>query len=305
MNTLYTLENKHWQVGILPQTGASLAFGRIRYNGVWVDVLRPTAPDAYDSASRCSSFIMLPWTNRIRAGQFQFAGSDYALKTASDDGTARHGDVRGRIWEVEEAHPRSLRLSFDSSAHLNVNFPFAFSAVVEYSLEKKDFSLRLTLRNEDSRAMPGGFGHHPYFVRPGGVNTPHLQIPCEQYFDLPADLLPVDAPKPIIPRLDFRQMQPLADTPLNDLLTGRTGDDPVRLVYPAWETEIAMYYDALFQHVLVYVPAGSDSLAIEPMTMATDGFNLLTRQIAGNGVFVLQPGEARTAAVRLHVRALS
>jgi aldose 1-epimerase len=302
MTVVQTIENQHWQVGIVPETGAGIAFGRIRYNGVWVDVLRPTAEADYGNSSKNSSFIMLPWANRIRDGKFTFEGQSYQLETTKDDGTARHGDVRKRIWEVEETHSQALRLSFDSSAHLNVNFPFAFSAQVEYTVEKRDFIIRLLLRNDDTRAMPGGFGHHPYFVRPGGTNTPHLQVPCDRYFELPPDYMPVTPPSDIIPRLDFRMTRPVEDDNLNDLLTGRMGDDPVRLVYPAWETEIVMSYDALFQHILIYTPANEASIAIEPMTMASDGFNLMAKGIAGHGTFVLQPGESQEAVMSLHVK---
>src|SRR5262245_42560032 len=150
MTALHTIENKHWQIGIVPETGAGIAFGRIRYNGVWVDVFRPTAEADYGNSSKNSSFIMLPWANRIRAGKFTFDGQSYQLETTPDDGTARHGDVRKRIWEVEEAHSKTIRLSFDSSAHLNTNFPFAFSAVVEFTVEKKDFIIRLMLHNNDT-----------------------------------------------------------------------------------------------------------------------------------------------------------
>jgi aldose 1-epimerase len=304
MTALHTIENKHWQVGIVPETGASIAFGRIRYNGVWVDVLRPTPEADYDNSSQCSSFIMLPWANRIRDGKFTFEGENYTMETTPDDGTARHGDVRKRIWQVEETHSSAIRLSFDSSAHLNINFPFDFSALVEYMVEKKDFIIRLTLRNEDVRPMPGGFGHHPYFVRPDGVNTPHLQVPCERYFELPPDFMPVAPPAELPARLDFRHLRPVETTNLNDLLTGRQGDNPVRLVYPAWETELLMHYDALFKHILVYIPPNEASIAIEPMTMASDGFNLMSRGIDGHGVFVLQPGESQEAVMRLHVKSI-
>lgn len=299
--TLHTIENQHWQIGILPETGASLAFGRIRYNGVWMDVLRPTPETQYGNSSQCSSFIMLPWANRIRGGKFTFQNTDYQLETTPDDGTARHGDVRKRTWEVEEAHSKMIRLTFDSSAHLNINFPFAFSAEVEYTVDKQDFITRLTLRNEDTRPMPAGFGHHPYFVRPAGDNAPRLQIPCQRYFDLPPDFMPTAAPVPVIPRLDFRQMRPLDDAPLNDLLTGRLKEEPVRLLYPAWQTEIRMDYDDLFQHVLVFTPENEPSVAIEPMTMASDGFNLMARGIKGHGVLVLQPGASHSATMRFQV----
>lgn len=302
MTVLHTIENKHWQIGILPETGASIAFGRIRYNGIWLDILRPTAPANYGNPSKCSSFIMLPWANRIRDGKFTFGGSDYQLQQTSP-GVASHGDVRTRIWEIEEAHHNMIRLSFDSSAHVNINFPFAFSAVAEFLVERKDFILILTLKNRDTRPMPAGFGHHPYFVRPDGDNKPQLQVPCFQYFELAADYLPTAAPVPVAPYVDFRELRTLdADTILNDLLTDRQPESPIRIIYPAWQTEIEMIADAIFKHILVYTPEGDASFAVEPQTIANDGFNLMNQNIAGHGVFVLQPGEKQTAVVRLHLK---
>lgn len=301
MTVVHTIENKHWQIGILPQTGASIAFGRIRYNGIWLDILRPTAEADYGNSSKCSSFIMLPWANRIRGGKFTFAGIDYQLQTVAD-GTARHGDVRNRIWEIEEVHHDMLRLSFDSSAHVNINFPFAFAALAEFAVEKKEFILTVTLKNRDTRPMPGGFGHHPYFVRPSGNNTPQLQIACYQYFQLSSDFMPTAAPIPVAPYVDFRQLKPLDDTLLNDLLTDRQADVPIRIVYPAWHTEIEMFCDALFKHILVFTPEGEACFAVEPQTVANDGFNLMSQNIPGHGVFVLQPGEEQTASVRLRLK---
>jgi aldose 1-epimerase len=302
MTALNVIENKHWQIGILPETGASIAFGRVRYNGIWLDVLRPTNPADYGNVSKCASFIMLPWANRIRAGKFAYAGQDYQLEATPPDNTARHGDVRNRIWEVEETHPKAVRLAFESSAHHKVNFPFAFSAMVEYAVEKRDFIIRLTLHNDDERPMPAGFGHHPYFVRTEDDNTPQLQVPCDQYFELPSDYMPTSAPMPIASQVDFRVLRALDDTILNDLLTNRMADDPVRIVYPAWNLEVEMHADPLFQHILVYTPIGEPSFAVEPQTIANDGFNLMARGIAGHGAFILPPGESRTATVRFHLK---
>jgi aldose 1-epimerase len=305
MSALYTIENKHWQIGILPETGASIAFGRVRYNGIWLDVLRPTDPADYGNVSKCASFIMLPWANRIRDGRFTFEDQAYQLETSPSDKTARHGDVRTRIWEVEETHPRSLRLAYESSAHHKVNFPFAFSALVEYTVEKHDFIIQLTLHNDDERPMPAGFGHHPYFVRTQADNTPQLQVPCDQYFDLPSDYMPTNAPLPIASRVDFRVLRGLDDTLLNDLLTNRMGDDPVRIVYPAWNLELEMHADPLFRHILVYTPTDEPAFAVEPQTIANDGFNLMTQGIDGHGTFILPPGESRTATIRLRLKSLT
>jgi len=263
--------------------------------------MRPTLEADYDNSSKCSSFMMLPWANRIRNGDFTFEGQSYHLETTPDDGTARHGDVRKRIWEPEETHSQNLRLNFDSSAHHQINFPFAFSASAEFTLEDNQFILRVTLTNEDTRRMPGGFGHHPYFAWATGENTPLLHIPCHRYFELDENFLPSAPSVPLLPEIDFRTLRPIGEgVQLNHLLTERMPDDPVRIVYPAWQLALEMRCDQLFKHILVYTPDEA-AVAIEPMTIATDGFNLMERGIEGHGTFILEPGESQSAAIHLSV----
>lgn len=293
---LHTLTNDFWQVGILPGTGASIAFGRVRRGDAWVDVLRPTAESDYGSSSNCSSFIMLPWCNRIKDGILRFNDAEYPLRTTTDDGTARHGDVRGRSWKIEAADEQHIQMSFNSSAYHDVNWPFRFSALAEYHLDGADFVWTLTLKNEDERPMPAGFGHHPYFVRGAGVS---VQIPCAAQFDL-VDYMAVAPPVPLSPRLDFRQLRAVDDSERNDLLTHRLGDAPARIVYPAAGIELDMHADSVFRHILLFAPAAKPFIAVEPMTNASDGFNLHQQGIPDSGVFILQPGEQQTGVIRLH-----
>ncbi|MFN8529260.1 MAG: hypothetical protein U0670_11655 [Anaerolineae bacterium] len=292
--TLHTLQNEHWQAGILPGTGASVAYGRVSVGTGWRDVLRPTAEAQYGNSSNCSSFIMMPWCNRIKGGVLRFEGAEYTMRTEKDDGTARHGDVRKRPWEVLAADDHHIRLRFTSSQHADVNYPFRFTGEAEYKLDGRDFVWVLSLRNDDSRPMPAGFGHHPYFVR----EPLAVSIPCEAYFPL-TDFLATGAPQPLTPTLDFRTPKPLGTYPYNHLLTTRDGDTAAHLVYEGFR--VSMTSDSLYKHYLIYAPEGEPFYALEPMTNANDGFNLAAQGIAESGVFVLQPGETASAAMCLTV----
>ncbi len=296
---LQILENEHWQIGILPETGSSIAFGRIWRGARWQDVLRPTAESDYGNASLCSSFIMLPWCNRIRDARFRFEGRDYQLQPTAADGTAAHGTVRRLPWKLESADGTRVVTRFDSSAHPAdaINFPFRFSARAEFRLEGEDFVAALTLTNEDTQVFPAGFGHHPYFVR-DAANAVQVEIPCERRFEL-VDVLATAPPVPIPPEVDFRALRPLGTRVYEELLTWRTDDLAGRVVYP--DVTVALYADSLFKHVLLYAPEGKPFFAVEPMTNATDGFNLYDRGVEGSGVFVLQPGEAQTGTMTLRV----
>lgn len=293
---LLALENEHWQAGILPQTGGSVAYGRVWNRTQWVDALRPTAEADYTNASKCASFIMLPWCNRIEGGRLSFDGRQYQLVTVPDDGSARHGDVRKRAFTVVEQTATAVRLTLDSRTQTNINWPWAFQADVTYRLEGAAFVWELALTNLDRTPYPAGFGHHPYFVRP--VVPPLLQVPCAGQFDL-VNSLAVRPPMPITPRLDFRAARALPEDTLDDVLTTCDSSQPVRITFPDRAVSLELRADPIFKHWVVYAPSGAPSFAVEPMTNVNGGFALYDRGVNGTGVFVVQPGQTVTGTVTL------
>lgn len=295
--TVITLQNERWQVGILPQTGASIAYGRVRHSDQWVDLLRPTDPADYGNSSSTSSFIMLPWCNRIRGGLFPFRGQTYQLDVAADEQVARHGDVRNRAWVVAESTPTRARLTFDSADHEGVNFPFRFAASVEYALNDAEFSARLTLTNTGDQPFPAGFGFHPYFVRPA-IDIPLIKIDCAGWYRL-VDLMAADAAVDVPDHADYRVLRPVTDG-LNDVLT-RCSDAPIELHYPAYNLNVEMMLDPLFGHVLIYSHPNGDTVAVEPMTHVSNAFNLDAQGVPDTGTFVLEAGASHSAAMRLGV----
>ncbi len=299
-----TLENEYWQLGILPNTGASIAYLRARHNDSWFDLLRPTHPADYGTSGKTSSFIMAPWCNRIRDGKLVFDGHEYQLKTTPDDGTARHGDVRQRQWKQVGAFANAIKFQFTSADHENINFPFKFSATFTCVKreDRRTLAFVLELTNDDIRPFPCGFGFHPYFNRPHGSDAPLLRVPCDQQFNL-VNYLAVDAPVPIEPRLDYRQLRPVEDG-LNDVLTGCSAEDTmldgdanqkIHLRYPASNLDFYLSSTSPFRHWLLYTPPEGTSVAIEPMTNVSDGFNLFAQGIADSGVIVLPPAKSATA----------
>lgn len=283
------IENDLWQVGILPETGASTAFGRIKHNGQWIDVFRPSSPADYDNSSNCASFLLVPWSNRIRDGRFSFNGETIQLE-ARADGTAMHGVVRNLPWVIESQGADHIQLSFDSRNHDHLNFPFAFQSIATFRLDGAKFVMDLSLKNTDSRPYPAGMGHHPYFVRTINGDEVQLEVPCDKMFDL-KDKMSYAEPVPVNDHLDFRQAKPLGSTEIDNLLTGTDHNRPIRLIYPQNGFELDMLSDDIFKHVIVYAPEGMPFYAVEPVTNANDGFNLYANGIEGSGVFVLQPDE--------------
>ena len=292
-NVVQVIENDFWQVGILPQTGASTAFGRIKQNGQWVDVFRPTAPADYDNSSNCASFLLVPWSNRIRDGRFDFDGKTYQLETRID-GTAIHGVARNLPWTVDSVDQTHIQLTFDSANYDALNFPFAFRSTAVFRVQENKFLMELSLKNTDNRPFPAGIGHHPYFVRTiNGDETDdevQVEIPCDRMFEL-TDKMADAAPVPITDRLDFRQAKSLGSDEIDNILTGKDNNQPIRLIYADNGFELHLHSGDIFKHIILYAPDGKPFYAVEPVSNTNDGFNLFAKGINGSGVFVLNPNE--------------
>ena len=71
--------------------------------------------------------------------------------------------------------------------------------------------------------------------------------------------------------------------------------------FPDQLNHVAYTADESYGHVVVYIPVGKPFFAVEPVTNANDGFNLLAKAWRARGIFVLEPGQAGAATFRLTV----
>ena len=299
-----TIANDHWRVGVLPETGGSLAFGQVRVAGVWRDVLRPTAQGDLRTATQCASYVLVPFSNRVRDGVLRFGERTWRLRPNGKDGNAIHGTGHEFGWDVLELGGDAVTLELRTGTLVGANFPWAFTARVRYALHGPRFTVSTELTNDDAEAFPAGFGHHPFFRR--GVLDPTvsevlLRLPCELSYPLEG-CLPTGPAGPVPAAQDYRRLRALAREPLVDAcLTSGEAGEPVRMEWPASGVALSMDADSVFAHRVLYVPLGADCFAVEPVTNANDGFNLLAEGTPGHGVFVLEPGAARSGDIHLDV----
>ena len=153
---MVTLRNGQWELDVLPATGGALAGGRIRTSdGVWRDLLRPTRPTAMGEAEKCSSFPMVPWSNRIRDGVLPFRGRTWQLQRNGADGTAIHGAARHSAWTVTEQTATRVVLELDTTGLVGVNFPWRFRSQIVYALSDNKLTVGTSVRNVDLEPFPG------------------------------------------------------------------------------------------------------------------------------------------------------
>ncbi len=306
-----TLRNASWELDVLPATGGSLSGGRIRTaDGVWRDLLRPTRPTALGQPEKCSSFPMIPWSNRISDGVLRFGGRRWQLQRNGADGTAIHGAVAYSAWDVVERTDARVVLELDTSELVGVNFPWRFRARITYALTGDRLTVGTSVRNVDAEPFPAGFGHHPYLQRtlspvgavaPTTPGQPVLSVPARKGYALVNAL--AQGPAGDVPsRADFRVARRLGLGFVDDVLTDWEPGAPVRIDYEDLGVTVDLHADPVYAHLVVYAPRRRSYFAVEPVTNVNDGFALHAAGVPGTGVFVLDPGEERCGAFSLTVR---
>lgn len=276
---------------VLPELGASVLNLRASSGR---PVLRPVDLSKVETSSQCACFTLLPFSNRIRDARFTFGGREVQLRPTTKDGLTQHGDVRNRPWQVTRLSDRHLRCEFDSRAFADLNWPWAFSARVEYLLHGPHLDLSVTLTNADTSEMPAGMGLHPYFQRREDGVDPRLSFDAALVYDTDERQLPTDEARPVRPDEDYRTPREIGGESFDRVYTA--WDGTARLDWGA--RALVLTADPVFSHLVVFT-APDGSLALEPVSHATDAFNLAARGVGGTDLRTLSPGQSLAGAARI------
>jgi aldose 1-epimerase len=298
------LHNDRLRLSVLPALGASVAGLELRREGFWLPLLRPTSAAAIagGASPETSAYILAPYSNRIRQGRFSFRGRSYQLLPNWPDGVQTiHGEVHGRPWVVVERSEGLLVCHFNANNPQALNFPFRYTVRAVYWLGDSSLRVSLELTNTGEEAMPAGLGFHPYFVRRLGLTPdPLLSFRAGRVYLTGDERIPTEPPTPIPRALDFSSPRPLGDALLDHVFGGWEGS--LTLEWPQSGVRVELEADPIFSHLVVFT-APDGTVALEPVSHATDGFNLLDRGWPNTGVRVLEPGESLAGEIRIKVRA--
>lgn len=280
-----TIENDCWRLSLVPHLGASPCSLQANIAGVWQDIMRPTSAAflAGQTSSKFSSYTLAPWSNRIPNGLFRFAGQAYQVRVnVAAEQTARHGDVHDRPWLVQNLGS-SLECSFNSTDFADLNFPFAFNMTMNHELLGSTYRTSIKLKNTGTTAMPVGFGIHPYFLRRGQVPT--LRFNAAKIYLTDSSNVPTKAAEPIPARFDFSHTRALDDFGIDNVFNGWAGT--CELIW----NDCVLHLSAsdIFSHFVVFTGAPDQSIALEPITHATNAFNLAAAGVPNTGHQILEP----------------
>ncbi|MEN3609230.1 aldose 1-epimerase family protein [Plantactinospora sp. ZYX-F-223] len=291
------LSGAQWTISAAGQEAVVVEVGgglrAYRANGV--DYLDGYAEDELPAGS--AGQVLAPWPNRIRDGQYTFAGQELQLPlTEPQRHTAIHGLVNWLPWRLVEQRPDAVVVGCEMPAQ--VGYPWPLSLRAQWQVGADGLRVRHEATNVGTAPCPFGFSVHPYLRLPGvAVDDLRLRVPGRSRLLLDGRLLPIGAAKVTGGEYDFTEPRRIGravlDLAFGDLDPALTHDwgSSVTLSGPDPEAAVSIWADPSFGWWQVFTgdtllgDRYRRSVAVEPMTCPPDAFR------SGRDVIVLEPGQ--------------
>lgn len=287
------LSNELFEIGVLPEIGASLSF--FRFKGK--DILRPMdlekkRTDANDAAM----FLMIPFAGRIRGGSFVYWGITRRMpKNQIGLHDPIHGDAWKSVWQVVEQHPHKVVLSMEHKKE-DAGFPFPYRAKVSYILKKDGLSVEMEVYNTSVLPMPCGLGIHPFFVKEKDVQ---LKFKTKTVWANESDPI-LDKPYETPTAWNFTDSKELGKMEFDTCFGGF--DSVATITYPSSGYQVQLSADSKFGHIVLYAPKGKGFFCLEPTTNASNAFNLAASGVIGTGIKSIGPQQSISANIDLTIK---
>ena len=289
---LLTLSSGDLRASVAPQAGGAISrFWQTTGDGD-IDWLRAAGDDDISAGNPLgmACFPLLPFSNRIRDGRFEFDGKTVALPlNFGDHPHAIHGHGWQAPWQIIEQSASVLSIGYRHSADA---WPWSYAARQRIVVSPTALSITISLRNDSDSDMPAGLGLHPYFPR-----TPNCRItaPVVQIWRVDDEVMPLS-----------RQTPGTADNPNTGIEVDSMALDNgytdwrqrAEISWPERKAQLTLTAKGPLTSLVIFTPPDEDFFCLEPVSHCTDAFNLAQAGDGDTGMAVIAPGETLSARVR-------
>ena len=295
---------------VLPSAGCNCFQFQVLTSSGGVDVLwsEPGFEEGDKRASGSGIPLLFPFPGRIQGTTLRWDGRDYPLEPGDGLGNAIHGFVHERAWRVLELETSRLVAEFQASRddpQLLSRWPADFRITAVYEVCSARLSATYRMENPDQRALPCGFGTHPYFRVPLGGSSAEacrVRLPVRSSWEL-VDMNPTGRKLPLDDTSRFQQGQLFGemtyDTVFSDLVPS-DGRCEATIDDPESSRRVLLTFDSAFRECVVYTPPHREAICIEPYTCVPDPFRLERLGIPA-GLRVLAEGESFQTHMEIEV----
>ena len=226
-----------------------------------LDAVTPFDPQVWPKAG---AFPMAPFSNRLSGTRFLWGEREIEFARPPGGASPLHGFAHRMRWQVlsTSAHAATLRHLHDGASE---GWPWPFELTLQVALDEAGAEVRLRLTNRAAEAAPAGLGWHPYHRFDGCKNNPSAQVrftahTCRAVGPGGA-FMQAPSPAPRALREFGLQLADLA--PQTTACEDWTGQASLPLAQGARLAITCRNTD----HVILHVPAGSNYLCLEPVTL--------------------------------------
>lgn len=299
MDDEFLIESGGWKARI-SSFGASL-------RGGWCDGEEVVwAYSGKESKQGGQGDVLIPFPGRLGGAKYVWDGIEYTLPINDKDGpNAIHGFTRLMEWEIIER--RDDQVSFGLLFRGIDGYPFSFQAGIVYSVGENGLTCSFHVKNVDSVDIPMAIGFHPYFsVGSKIVDGDELELPFASVLEMERFIPTGKVLESASADFDFYSPKKIGPMRFNDCFLHPEPDcDGLTSVRMRGNGKVVtVWMDKSLPYVVVY--SGENlpeklqrtTLAIEPMSCGSDGFNR-----PDWGPARLAPGQALTGAWGVRVAA--
>ena len=213
-----------------------------------------------------ASAILFPFANRIEKGKYTFNENNFQFN-CNENGrkNAIHGLIYNKKFSLFEKKISSNSCAVTvcySEKNESAGFPYKYSIYLTYILSKENIELKVTVKNEDSKAFPFTLGWHPYFMS-DDLNKSSLNFKSDKKVAFNESLITKKIENFKSEEIIIKNKQ------LDDCYI--LNSEKVAFHTPNYQIEIST--NQIENYLQLYTPKGLSIIAIEPMTGISNSFN--------------------------------
>jgi aldose 1-epimerase len=214
-----------------------------------------------------ASSILFPFANRIKDGVYSFNNEKFQLeKNQTEEQNALHGFVYNKKFKVIEketfGNKAKITLAYNE-LNKTAGFPYKYSIQVTYIFQDKTLSVKVTVKNTDSKPFPFTIGWHPYFVS-DNLSKSTLEFDCDKKLILGDRNITAG-----IEEVKNKVALNIENKQLDDCWV--LNSDKVQFKTPKYQLNFSSSVKDNF--LQAYTPPRLNTIAIEPTTGVSDSFN--------------------------------
>ncbi len=284
-------------ISVLPQYGALLHGFEIPLQGSQFNII-----DNYSGKEDIQKNLALfykscklsPFVCRIPGGKYEFEGQEFELSQKFLDGSAIHGLLYNKPFNVLSTYADDQKASVTMRYHYkrdDPGYPFEYVCEVRYTLHTlQRLQVETVVLNLEDHEIPIADGWHPYFRLGGPVDDYELQFMSGTMLEFNEQLIPTGK---YINEPSYNSPSRLGNRKLDNcfLLQVQEGLPCCVLRNPQNRLTLSFYTDSGYSFLQIYTPDHRKSIAIENLSGAPDCFN------NGMGLMLLPPRRSETFQV--------